>query len=118
MRQLATTGWLHNRLRMVAGSFLTKHLLVDWRIGEDVFRRALDDGDTAQNVGNWQWVAGTGHDAAPYFRIFSPITQSRRFSPNGAYFRSACKLGEQIARDGFSLLDGVEAPEILMPYDQ
>ena len=87
MRQLASTGWIHNRLRMVAASFLVKDLLIDWRRGERWFRRLLVDGDVAQNAGNWQWVAGTGPDAAPYFRIFNPVTQSRRFDPDGAYLR-------------------------------
>ena len=87
MRQLASEGWMHNRVRMIAGSFLVKHLLIDWRWGERHFRRLLVDGDLAQNVGNWQWVAGTGADAAPYFRIFNPITQSQKFDPSGEYIR-------------------------------
>ena len=87
MRELAATGWLHNRLRMVAASFLVKDLLVDWRRGERWFRRMLTDGDIAQNAGNWQWVAGTGPDSAPYFRIFNPVTQSKRFDPEGTYLR-------------------------------
>jgi deoxyribodipyrimidine photo-lyase len=87
MRQLLGEGWMHNRVRMVAASFLVKDLLVDWREGERHFRRLLLDGDVAQNVGNWQWVAGTGADAAPYFRIFNPVTQSRRFDPAGDYIR-------------------------------
>jgi deoxyribodipyrimidine photo-lyase len=87
MRQLAAEGWIHNRLRMLAASFLVKDLLIDWRVGERFLRRHLLDGDVAQNVGNWQWVAGTGSDAAPYFRIFNPVTQSRRFDPGGAYIR-------------------------------
>jgi deoxyribodipyrimidine photo-lyase len=87
MRQLLETGWMHNRVRMVCGSFLVKNLLVDWRIGERHFRRLLVDADVAQNVGNWQWVAGTGPDASPYNRIFNPVTQSRRFDPAGAYVR-------------------------------
>lgn len=87
MRQLRDTGWMHNRVRMIAGSFLVKDLLVDWRIGEAHFRKLLVDLDVAQNVGNWQWVAGTGFDAAPYFRIFNPVTQSRKFDPDGAYIR-------------------------------
>lgn len=88
MRQLAATGWIHNRLRMLVASFLVKDLLVDWRIGERFFRRHLVDGDVAQNVGNWQWVAGTGTDAAPYFRVFNPVTQSKRYDPEGTYIRS------------------------------
>ncbi|MCY4069251.1 MAG: deoxyribodipyrimidine photo-lyase [Acidimicrobiaceae bacterium] len=87
MRQLASCGWMHNRLRMVAASFLVKDLLVDWRRGERWFRRMLIDGEIAQNCGNWQWVAGTGPDAAPYFRVFNPVTQSRRFDPDGRYLR-------------------------------
>lgn len=87
MRELAATGWMHNRLRMVAASFLVKDLLIDWRHGERWFRRLLVDGDVAQNSGNWQWVAGTGPDAAPYFRVFNPVTQSRRFDPQGTYLR-------------------------------
>lgn len=85
MRQLAATGWMHGRVRMIAASFLVKDLLVDWRLGEAHFRSHLLDGDLAQNAGNWQWVAGTGPDAAPYFRVMNPTTQSRRFDPDGEY---------------------------------
>jgi deoxyribodipyrimidine photo-lyase len=87
MRQLSTTGWMHNRVRMITASFLVKDLLVDWRIGERWFRTLLVDGDVAQNAGNWQWVAGTGPDAAPYFRIFNPTLQARKFDPDGRYVR-------------------------------
>ncbi len=87
MRQLQTEGWMHGRVRMIAASFLVKDLGIDWRVGEAHFRRLLIDADVAQNVGNWQWVAGTGADAAPYFRIMNPITQSRRFDPDGDYIR-------------------------------
>jgi deoxyribodipyrimidine photo-lyase len=85
MRELNTTGHMHNRVRMVAASFLTKHLLVDWRIGEAYFASKLLDYDLASNVGNWQWAAGSGCDAAPYFRVFNPAEQARKFDPAGRY---------------------------------
>jgi deoxyribodipyrimidine photo-lyase len=87
MRQLAATGWMHNRARMVVASFLTKDLLVDWRRGERFFYERLVDGDPASNNGGWQWAASTGTDAQPYFRIFHPVTQGERFDPEGAYVR-------------------------------
>jgi deoxyribodipyrimidine photo-lyase len=87
MRQLAASGWMHNRARMIAASFLAKDLLVDWRRGEAHFMAHLVDGDVASNNGGWQWTAGTGTDAAPYFRVFSPVAQGRRFDPGGAYVR-------------------------------
>ena len=87
MRQLNQTGWMHNRLRMVVASFLTKHLLIDWRLGEKYFMQHLIDGDLASNNGGWQWAASTGCDAQPYFRIFNPIKQSERFDPNGEFIR-------------------------------
>ena len=85
MRQLWQTGWMHNRVRMVAASFLVKHLLVDWRRGEQWFWDCLVDADPANNPANWQWVAGCGADAAPYFRIFNPISQAEKFDPQGRY---------------------------------
>ena len=88
MRQLAATGWMHNRVRMITASFLVKDLLIDWRHGERHFRHLLADADVPQNVGNWQWVAGTGPDAAPYFRVFNPTLQSRKFDPGGEYLRT------------------------------
>ena len=87
MRQLWNTGWMHNRVRMVVASFLTKNLLIDWRIGERWFWDCLVDSDLAANSASWQWVAGSGADAAPYFRIFNPITQSQKFDPKGEYIR-------------------------------
>lgn len=87
MRQLRNTGWMHNRLRMITASFLTKHLLIDWRKGEAFFMQHLIDGDLAANSGGWQWAAGTGCDAQPYFRIFNPISQSEKFDPDGSFIR-------------------------------
>lgn len=85
MRQLNETGFMHNRVRMLVGSFLCKHLLIDWRWGEAYFAEKLHDYDMASNIGNWQWVAGSGVDAAPYFRIFNPTTQIDKFDKNLEY---------------------------------
>ena len=87
IRQLLATGWMHNRVRMVTASFLVKNLLIDWRRGERWFRHVLLDADVSQNVGNWQWVAGTGPDASPYNRVFNPLLQGHRFDPDGDYVR-------------------------------
>ncbi|WGD30851.1 deoxyribodipyrimidine photo-lyase [Ancylobacter sp. WKF20] len=87
MRQLWQTGWMHNRVRMIVASFLIKDALVDWRRGEDWFWDTLVDACPANNPASWQWVAGSGADAAPYFRIFNPITQGEKFDPDGAYVR-------------------------------
>ena len=87
MRELWTTGFMHNRVRMIVASFLVKHLLIDWREGERWFRDTLVDADLASNVQNWQWVAGSGADAAPYFRIFNPVTQGQKFDADGRYVR-------------------------------
>lgn len=87
MRQLAAEGWISNRARMLVANFLSKLLLIDWRRGERYFRQQLIDGDLAANVGGWQWSAGTGTDAAPYFRIFNPIRQGELFDPSGSWTR-------------------------------
>ncbi len=87
MRQLWTTGWMHNRVRMVVASFLIKHLLIPWQAGEEWFWDCLLDADLASNAMNWQWVAGSGADAAPYFRIFNPVLQGEKFDKDGAYVR-------------------------------
>jgi deoxyribodipyrimidine photo-lyase len=87
MRQLNETGWMHNRLRMVVAMFLSKNLQLDWRMGERYFMEQLIDGDFAANNGGWQWSASTGTDAAPYFRIFNPVSQSQRFDPDGTFIR-------------------------------
>ncbi|HVL56478.1 MAG TPA: deoxyribodipyrimidine photo-lyase, partial [Burkholderiaceae bacterium] len=87
MRQLLQTGWMHNRVRMIAASFLTKHLRIDWRDGQSWFRQRLVDADLANNALGWQWVAGCGADAAPFFRIFNPTLQAERFDADGSYVR-------------------------------
>ncbi|MDB5035431.1 MAG: phrB [Chlorobi bacterium] len=90
MRHFNATGWMHNRLRMIVASFLTKDLLVDYRRGEEYFARYLLDFDLASNNGNWQWAASTGCDAQPYFRIFNPTSQSRKFDADGTFIRNIC----------------------------
>ncbi len=87
MRQLWQTGWMHNRVRMIVGSFLVKNLMVDWREGAAWFWDTLVDADLGNNTAGWQWIAGCGADAAPYFRIFNPVTQSKKFDPDGDYIR-------------------------------
>ncbi len=105
MRQLHQTGWMHNRLRMVCAMFLSKQLLVDWRLGERHFACHLLDADFSANNGGWQWCAGTGTDAAPYFRVFNPVRQARRFDPEGAFVRAM--LPE---------LTGLTGPEVFEPW--
>ena len=90
MRQLKQTGWMHNRLRMIAAMFLAKHLLHNWRQGEKYFMQTLIDGDLAANNGGWQWSASTGTDAVPYFRIFNPFSQSKRYDPAGEFIKRYC----------------------------
>ena len=87
MRQLNQTGFMHNRVRMLVGSFLCKHLLIDWRLGEAYFAEKLLDYEMSSNVGNWQWVAGCGVDAAPYFRIFNPTEQIKKFDKQHHYIK-------------------------------
>jgi deoxyribodipyrimidine photo-lyase len=100
MRQLKEIGWIHNRARMIVASYLVKDLLIDWRRGEAWFMQNLLDGDPAANNGGWQWTAGTGTDAAPYFRIFNPVLQSMKFDPNGDYIRKwVPELRELDAKD-------------------
>ena len=88
MRQLNATGFMHNRVRMIVASFLTKHLLIDWRQGEAYFAQKLLDFDLASNNGGWQWAAGCGTDAVPYFRVFNPSEQTKKFDPDYRYIRT------------------------------
>jgi deoxyribodipyrimidine photo-lyase len=107
MRQLNTTGWMHNRLRMVVAMFLSKNLFLDWRLGEKYFSEKLIDIDFASNNGGWQWSASTGTDAVPYFRLFNPTTQSERFDPEGKFIRQYCPE-----------LQGFSNKEIHNPYEK
>lgn len=111
MLQLNTYGWMHNRLRMIVASFLTKDLLLDYRLGERYFEQHLADGDLAANNGGWQWSASTGTDAAPYFRVFNPVLQSEKFDPEGTFIR---RMLPQLAK-----LDAksVHAPWTLPPLE-
>ena len=107
MRQLKEIGWMHNRARMIVASYLVKDLLIDWRWGEAWFMQNLLDGDPAANNGGWQWTAGTGTDAAPYFRVFNPVLQSAKFDPNGEYIRK-----------WIPELRGVDAKDIHAPWEK
>ena len=100
------TGWMHNRVRMIAASFLTKDLMIDWRVGERWFWDTLVDADPASNAAGWQWVTGSGADAAPYFRIFNPVLQGEKFDPTGDYVRRwVPELAEPAGRDHPSAVD-------------
>jgi len=109
MTQLQRYGWMHNRLRMIVASFFSKDLLLDYRLGERYFEQHLADNDTAANNGGWQWSASTGTDAAPYFRVFNPILQSRKFDPDGRFIKSMLPALTKL--DG----DAVHAPWLLAP---
>ncbi|AWM89116.1 deoxyribodipyrimidine photo-lyase [Microvirga sp. 17 mud 1-3] len=106
MRQLWQAGWMHNRVRMIVGSFLVKHLLTDWRHGEAWFWDTLLDADAANNAFNWQWIAGSGPDSSPFHRIFNPVTQGEKFDPDGAYIRAYVPE-----------LAGLPAPHIHKPWE-
>jgi len=99
MRELYETGWMHNRVRMITASFLVKHLRIHWKEGETYFRDSLLDFNAANNVAGWQWVAGTGADAAPYFRIFNPIIQGEKFDPDGSYVRRWCPELKKVPKE-------------------
>ena len=106
MRELWATGYMHNRVRMIAASFLVKHLRIHWKHGEAWFWDTLLDADLANNSASWQWVTGSGADAAPYFRIFNPIIQGRKFDPDGAYVRKWCPE-----------LSGLDSSVLHAPFD-
>jgi len=115
MRQLYTTGWMHNRVRMVVASYLTKNLLVPWQEGARWFWDTLVDADLASNTQGWQWTAGTGADAAPYFRIFNPDLQAERFDPDGAYIRRWCPELDGLNPKQMSKLDEEERKQRKYP---
>lgn len=112
MRQLAQTGWMHNRCRMIVAMFLTKNLFLDWRLGERHFMRHLVDGDLAQNNGGWQWSASTGTDAQPYFRVFNPVSQSEKFDWDGEYIRRF--VPELADVDSGSIHDPAKLPRLAL----
>ena len=112
MRELWQTGYMHNRVRMIVGSFLVKNLRIHWRHGEDWFWDTLVDADLANNSASWQWIAGCGADAAPYFRIFNPITQGQKFDPNGNYIRRY--IPELAALPNKFIFSPWEAPEYIL----
>lgn len=116
MRQLRSTGWMHNRLRMIVAMFLTKNLLIDWRLGERFFMESLIDGELAANNGGWQWSASTGADAAPYFRVFNPVSQSERFDSQGLFLRQW--LPELAGLDNKSIHDPSHAQRSALGYPE
>lgn len=119
MRQLVSTGWMHNRLRMITAMFLSKNLLIDWRHGEQFFSQHLIDLDFASNNGGWQWSASTGTDAVPYFRIFNPITQSKNFDPEAKFIKhyvpELAKLDAKVIHDPSACLTPQELDKLSYP---
>ena len=119
MRQLRAEGWVHNRVRMIVASFLTKDLLIDWREGYDWYRERLADHETANDVGGWQWASSTGTDAQPYFRVFNPTTQGERFDPEGVYIRQYVPELSEVTADeihGWETLDSERRAAIAPDY--
>lgn len=121
VRELLETGWMHNRARMIVASFFTKHLLMDWRIGEEFFAQHLMDYELASNNGGWQWSASTGTDAQPYFRVFNPVLQSKKFDPTGDYIRRYVPElraldNKTIHAPWLSLLKPKDYPEPIVDY--
>ncbi len=122
MRELWETGYMHNRVRMIVASFLVKNLLIDWREGEKWFWDYLVDADMANNAASWQWVAGSGADAAPYFRIFNPMTQAEKFDPNGVYIRKylpkIAHLSDKFLFKPWTYLDEIDYPQPMIDLQQ
>jgi deoxyribodipyrimidine photo-lyase len=116
MAELWATGFMHNRVRMVVASFLTKHLMIDWRCGESWFWDTLVDADPANNPASWQWVAGCGADAAPYFRVFNPISQAEKFDPKGRYRARYLKYSHQTSNDLFASLS-IPPPPMMITHE-
>jgi deoxyribodipyrimidine photo-lyase len=118
MREMFVTGWMHNRARMIVASYLTKHLLTHWRVGHDWFADCLVDWDPANNALGWQWAAGSGPDAAPYFRVFNPETQRQRFDPDGTYLdRWIAEGRSRPAKTALSYFDAIPASWRMSPDD-
>lgn len=115
MRQLNTTGWMHNRVRMIVASFLTKDLLIDWRWGENYFMQKLLDGDLAPNNGGWQWAASTGCDPQPYFRIFNPWLQAAKFDPEAEYIKTYVPELKNFSAKAIHTPDGARGPAYPLP---
>ena len=122
MRELWATGYMHNRVRMIVASFLVKNLLIDWRVGEKWFWDYLVDADMANNAASWQWVAGCGADAAPYFRIFNPVTQAEKFDPNGIYIRKylpeIAHLPDKLLFRPWDFPEKINYPQPIVALDQ
>jgi deoxyribodipyrimidine photo-lyase len=117
MRQLLATGWMHNRVRMIVASFLVKDLHLPWQWGARFFMQHLVDGDLASNNHGWQWTAGTGTDAAPYFRVFNPDMQAEKFDPDGAYRRAwVPELADGVGYPAPMVDHAVEREEALARY--
>jgi deoxyribodipyrimidine photo-lyase len=116
MRELWHTGWMHNRVRMVTASFLTKHLLIDWREGERWFWDTLVDADAANNAASWQWVAGSGADAAPYFRVFNPALQGAKFDPAGDYVHAHVAELARVPAETIHAMPGAGAAKLARDY--
>lgn len=123
IRQMNTMGWMHNRVRMIVASYLTKDLMLDWRLGEKHFMEQLIDGDLASNNGGWQWTSSTGTDSQPYFRIFNPYRQSEKADPTGDYIRGFVPeltnlRGKELHEPPAKVADKLGYPKPLILHDE